>query len=68
MISLSEDQLTTQSLKNDSMEQKWTLLATVGKQTKGVIEEFNPLENPPDWFDLDRYLKAQKLAKRYLVR
>lgn len=68
MFTNSEDKLNIQSPDDDLMEQKWTLLSTVGKQTRGVIEERNPLENPPEWFDLDRYLSAQKLARKHFLR
>lgn len=50
------------------LEERWTYLWTTGKQTPGVVPDRNPLENPPEWFDLDRFTKAQKLAKKYYLR
>lgn len=32
---------------SDHLEEKWRRLETIGKQTPGVIKEFNPLENIP---------------------
>ena len=53
---------------SEHLEEKWTRLATLGKQTPGVIKEFNPLENVPEWFDLERFTNAQKLGKKYFLR
>ena len=50
------------------LEDRWTNLWTIGKQTPGVVPDRNPLENPPEWFDLERFTKAQQLAKKYYLR
>ena len=52
----------------DRLERKWLSLTTEGVITPGVVKERNPLMNPPDWYDADRYAKAQHLGKRYFLR
>lgn len=52
---------------SDRLEQKWRLLCTAGKRTPGVCKEYNPLENIPKWFDLERFTNAQKLSKKYFL-
>lgn len=50
------------------LETRWQNLWTEGKRIPGVVPDCNPLENPPAWFDLERFTKAQKLAKKYYFR
>lgn len=52
----------------EMLEERWQNLWIEGKKTPGVVDNRNPLENPPDWFDLKRFTKAQKLAKKYYFR
>lgn len=52
----------------EMLEQRWQSLWSDGKRTPGVVSGRNPLDNLPDWFDLERFTKAQKLAKKYYFR
>lgn len=59
----SDDQV-----QGSMLEQRWQHLWVEGKKTPGVVNDRNPLENPPDWFNLPRFTKAQKVAKKYYFR
>ena len=52
----------------DKLNAKWHLLETEGPKTVGVTSEFNPLKNPPEWYDAERFKKSQQLAKKYFLR
>ena len=56
------------SVYSAHLEEKWHRLATDGKRTPGVVKEFNPLENVPEWFNLERFTNAQRLGKKYFLR
>ena len=55
-------------IDHDKLEARWHLLATEGPKTVGVTGEFNPLKNPPSWYDAERFRKSQQLAKKYFLR
>ena len=52
----------------ERLEKRWTHLTTIGVITPGVSEDFNPLLSPPEWYDPERYKRAQQLAKENFLR
>ena len=52
----------------ERLEKRWTHLTTNGVITPGVSEDYNPLLSPPEWYDTERYKRAQKLGKKYFPR
>ena len=52
----------------ERLEKRWTHLTTIGVITPGVSEHFNPLLNPPEWYDPERYKSGQMWAKKYYLR
>jgi hypothetical protein len=49
-----------------TLEDRWSGLSQQGKQTIGVVPNQCPLDCPPDWFDRQRFARAQALARRNL--
>jgi len=52
----------------ERLEKRWTHLTTIGVITPGVSEDFNPLLSPPEWYDPERYKRAQQLVKNNFLR
>lgn len=55
------------SIDEEKLEAAWHLLETEGPKTVGVTAEYNPLKCPPEWYDAERFRKAQLLAKKYYL-
>lgn len=51
---------------DETLEDRWNELSVRGKRTVGVTANCCPLDRPPDWFDRQRFLRAQSLAQRNL--
>lgn len=54
-------------IDQEKLEEKWRILATEAPRIKGPVTN-NPLNNPPPWYDADRFKKSQKLARKYFLR
>lgn len=52
----------------EKLEKKWKLLEDEAPRIKGPITHFNPLLEPPDWYDVERFKRSQKLARKYFLR
>lgn len=48
-------------------EERYKLLIEESVYVPGVSDQVDP-EKPPEWFDLEKFQKAQQLARKYLVR
>ncbi|XP_046918393.2 LOW QUALITY PROTEIN: uncharacterized protein LOC124498650 [Dermatophagoides farinae] len=51
----------------EKLEKKWKLLGDEAPRIKGPITHFNPLLEPPDWYDVERFKRSQKLARKYFL-